>query len=201
MGIEFPLPPPGKAFLAGDGSSCFMGLPSNRLVVLLAGGDLGAGNRGFAAVEVPLVGVPAKAPPKLNTGAEGVASLFARVGSWVLIDAPKIGLAEVADVVPPKILEALVKEAGLLPNRPVGTALSLPTDGAALPKRDEVLGGSDTADFPISMGFAPKSVEAWVTGVEVAFDSKGLEPNGDDAALVAGWESALAVDPNNPEVN
>jgi hypothetical protein len=95
MGVESPpVPPPlNNFFFAGDGSSCFMGLP-NRLPEALApaaaaAGDFGAPNIGFDAAAdgaALLVLLPPKS--KLGFGA----SVFAAVESVVAPDvAPKSG--------------------------------------------------------------------------------------------------------------
>ena len=64
---------PPKMGLAGDLSSCFMGLPSKGLPVPAVGGDFGGANKGFDAGAAGSAGLLALAPKlKVAGAAEGV---------------------------------------------------------------------------------------------------------------------------------
>lgn len=94
-----PLRPPENIFLAGDGPSCFMGLPPKALAFVSVG-DFGPPKRGAAVV--PLGFLP---PSKLNIGvAEGGASFL---GAMEALAAPKRDFAGVPVEAPPKRLLAL----------------------------------------------------------------------------------------------
>lgn len=64
--------PPVNIFFAGEGSSCFIGLP-NMLFSPAVGGDLGTPNRGFEAAcdAAPELVPPVEGAPKLKTGFVG----------------------------------------------------------------------------------------------------------------------------------
>ena len=182
--------PPVNCFLAGDWSSCFIGLPNMLLVLLLAGGDFGAPKSGFcagAAVEVPVV-----LPPKLNTGVDEPLAGASDLGAD---EAPKrdaVGAAAGAAVdavepAPNRLVLGAAVDAGLAPNK----------DGAVVAGCSPVA-GVDTPEFGAdgssevvlagSEALPPKSVDDCITGV----DSSGLlvaGPKRLDAAGAAVFEA------------
>lgn len=162
---DAPVLPPLKAFLAGEGSSCFMGLPPNKGAPDEAG-DLGVPKRGFAESEMPL-----GLAPKLKIGAAaglsaaGASVLGAVDASGLELGAPNRGFAAgVVDALPNRLV-AFAE--GLTPNR----------DDAGVvdsPPKSEVLGAVE--DLSPSAGLTPKRVDDCITG---PLDSAGLltEPN------------------------
>lgn len=178
---EAPALPLPNALLAGDGASCFMGLPSSPVIPDEVG-DLGAPKRGF---EAPLtLSALLEAAPKLKIGAAAGLSAASALGAVASpeLGAPNIGLAVGPEALPNKLLVVL---AGLAPNREVVADVLL-----AAPK-SEVLGASVA-------GLAPNRVDDCITG---PLDSAGLvtAPNRlPVGAGVLGLSSDLA--PNNPVV-
>ncbi|KAI6749111.1 hypothetical protein HG531_008058 [Fusarium graminearum] len=166
MGADAPdTVPPLKALLAGDGSSCFMGLPSSPAVPEDGLGDWGAPNRGFAA---PLIlSAPLEAPPKLNMEVVAGVSFFAAVASLEL-GAPNKGAAAGVEVLPNRLLAVVV---GFAPNKEVAVVDSpFAADVLGAPK-SEVFGASVAAGLSSPVGLAPNSVEDCSTG---PLDSAGL---------------------------
>lgn len=170
-GAEVSVPRPANRFFAGDVSSCFMGLPPNKLAVENeAGGDFGAApNRDLAACWEVSVGLgPAlAADPKENRDA--AAGWLAAGGEGSFLAGTALGA----------------------PNKPVGAAA-----GAAVPNKlvDEdkagfglagsevkagVLAPNRDVDVDVGAGAAAaapnKLVE--VTGVVVAGGAAGAVPN------------------------
>lgn len=154
-----PLPLP-NALLAGDGASCFMGLPSSPVIPDEVG-DLGAPKRGF---EAPLtLSALLEAAPKLKIGAAAGLSPASALGAVASpeLGAPNIGLAVDPEALPNKLLVVLT---GLAPNREVVADVLL-----AAPK-SEVLGAS-VAGVSLPAGLAPNRVDDCITG---PLDSAGL---------------------------
>lgn len=180
-GAESPSAPPllKAFFFAGEGSSCFMGLPNMLFAAAPAGGDLGAPNMGFDAVADG---------PKLKIGLG--ASAFAAVESVVGADvAPNRGCCGcVVGVVAPLPNKLPAVLAGFEPKRdPAVPAAGAVADEAALPNRLAAgLGASPAEAFAGSLGLAPNMGDG--------ADSVGLPacPNKLDALVVvsAGLEAS-----------
>jgi hypothetical protein len=163
--------PPLKALFAGDGPSCFIGLPSNMGVDEL--GDLGAANMGFGACVVPL-------EPKLNdVEAAGAASVL----GVSELEAPKRGLA--AGVDEPKRLLVAVVVAGLAPNMFVEVAGVVVPEAGVLEVPNSELGA-----LGASAGFPPKRVDDCNTGVD---DSAGLLAEANRLVLAGADRAGLST--------
>jgi hypothetical protein len=175
---------PGNAFLAGDASSCFIGLPANiEFAGADEGGDLGAPNSGFDW-DIPF-GLSLEALPKLNVGVGAGCEDFSSAGfscgvSPADLAAPKMFELGVDDVLPNMLL---VLGAGFAPNsEDVPAVVDALVAGA--PNSEVGLVASGAA----SVGLAPKRVELWVVGV--ADCSAGLL--GPPKRLVAGLGASTA---------
>ncbi|KAH7192985.1 uncharacterized protein B0J16DRAFT_68418 [Fusarium flagelliforme] len=191
-----------NALLAGDGSSCFMGLPSSPAVPDGLG-DWGAPNRGFAA---PLsLSAPLEAAPKLKIGA--AAGLSAAGASFLVavaspeLGAPNRGAAVGFEALPNRLLVVFV---GFAPNKEVVVVDSpLVAEVLGAPNSD-VLGVSVVAGFSSPEGLAPNNVDDCIAGpldsagllaapkmlvvVAVVAFSSGLAPN----KLVTGLADSVA---------
>lgn len=175
-----------KGFLAGDASSCFMGLPANIEFDDVVGGDFGAPNSGLLASEgVPFgLSAPDEAPPKLKVGT-GFDDEASAAGAGV---APSpAGLAA------PNRLEE--DEVDAFPNRlPAGVAGLEPNNdeavaGVALPsllpppKLKPELGAEDVAAAGVSALLLPKRVEL----------SDGLAPKSVEACVGAAVDGSAGL--------
>lgn len=165
IGVESPplLPLLNAFFFAGDGSSCFMGLPNMLFDAPAAGGDVGAPNMGFEAV---VDGAAVVLGPKLKMGfgASALAAVELVVAPEV---APNRGCCGcVVGVVAP------------LPNK-------LPAVLAGLePKSDPALAGADAVVAPVPPN---KEVAGLGASVVKAFaGSEGLAPNRVEGVNSAG---------------
>jgi hypothetical protein len=168
-GAEVSVPRPVNCFFAGDASSCFMGLPPNKLLVENeAGGDFGAApNRDLAAcweVSVGLGPAPA-ADPKENRGA---------AAGWLAAGGEGSFLAGTALGAPNKLVGAAAGAA--VPNRLVdedkagfGLAGSELKAGVLAPNRD--------VDVDVGAGAAAPNKLVEETGVVVADGAAGAVPN------------------------
>jgi hypothetical protein len=178
-----------NALLAGDGSSCFMGLPSSPAAPEGLG-DWGAPNRGFAA---PFsLSAPLEAAPKLKIGAAAGlsaagASFLAAVASPEL-GTPNRGAALGVEALPNRLLVVLV---GFAPNKEVVVVDSpLVAEVLGAPNSD-VLGVSVVAGFSSPEGLAPNNVDDCIAG---PLDSAGLlaAPKMLVVGVVVAFSSGLA---------